>query len=193
MGEPVTISILGGSLGWTRNILWNILSARLRLTSGSAWEGNILRRGWRLGVRLGLNGSNMARVDCTRRLPLERVVQQFRIFRRRVWITSVSDQPDFYGSEFVWMRSTLWNDQNLFMTTLKIRISPKNTSVFWRTGLWYQLLVGETTGGGFETLGGDKTHCFISRNKKLTILKSLQYTPSLFLLCFSLLSPHIIA
>jgi len=26
-------------------------------------------------------------------------------------------------------------------------------------------LVGETTGGGFETLGGDKTHCFISRNK----------------------------
>jgi hypothetical protein len=43
------------------------------------------------------------------------------------------------------------------------------------------LLVGETTGGGFETLGGDKTHCFISRNKKLTILKSLQYTPSLSL------------
>jgi len=25
--------------------------------------------------------------------------------------------------------------------------------------------VGETTGGGFETLGGDKTHYFISRNK----------------------------
>jgi hypothetical protein len=25
------------------------------------------------------------------------------------------------------------------------------------------LLVGETTCGGFETLGGDKTHCFISR------------------------------
>jgi hypothetical protein len=34
--------------------------------------------------------------------------------------------------------------------------------------------VGETTCGGFETLGGDKTHCFISRTKaykytKLTI------------------------
>jgi hypothetical protein len=27
------------------------------------------------------------------------------------------------------------------------------------------VLVGETTCGGFETLGGDKTHCFISRNK----------------------------
>jgi hypothetical protein len=25
--------------------------------------------------------------------------------------------------------------------------------------------VGETTGGGFETLGGDKTHSFISRTK----------------------------
>jgi len=25
--------------------------------------------------------------------------------------------------------------------------------------------VGETTGGGFETLGGDKIHCFISRTK----------------------------
>jgi hypothetical protein len=27
------------------------------------------------------------------------------------------------------------------------------------------VLVGETTGGGFETLRGDKTHCFISRTK----------------------------
>jgi hypothetical protein len=26
-------------------------------------------------------------------------------------------------------------------------------------------VVGETTGGGFETLGGDKTHCFISRTQ----------------------------
>ena len=27
------------------------------------------------------------------------------------------------------------------------------------------LLVGETTGGGFETLGGDKTQSFISRTE----------------------------
>jgi len=33
--------------------------------------------------------------------------------------------------------------------------------------------VGETTGGGFETLGGDKTHCFISRNKSLIQLEKL--------------------
>jgi len=32
------------------------------------------------------------------------------------------------------MRSTRWNDQNLFITTLKIRISPKNTSVFLTNG-----------------------------------------------------------
>ena len=40
---------------------------------------------------------------------------------------------------------------------------------------------GKTTGGGFKTLGGDITHCFISTNKKLTIMKNLQYTPSLSL------------
>jgi hypothetical protein len=28
-----------------------------------------------------------------------------------------------------------------------------------------RVLVGETICGGFETLGGDKTHCFISRTK----------------------------
>jgi hypothetical protein len=44
--------------------------------------------------------------------------------------------------------------------------------------------VGETTGGGFETLGGDKTHCFISRNKKLTILKSLTIHALSFSLSF---------
>ena len=48
-----------------------------------------------------------------------------RIFRRRVWITTVSDQADSCDSEFVLMSSTLWNDQNLFLTTLKIRIYPK--------------------------------------------------------------------
>ena len=35
------------------------------------------------------------------------------------------------------------------------------------------LLVGETTGGGFETLGRDKTHCFISRTKSLQQLEKL--------------------
>ena len=43
------------------------------------------------------------------------------------------------------------------------------------------LLVGGATGGGFETLRGDKTHCFISINPKLTITQNSQYTPSLSL------------
>jgi hypothetical protein len=32
------------------------------------------------------------------------------------------------------------------------------------------VLVGETTGGGFETLGGDKTHCFITRTQAYNYL-----------------------
>ena len=118
--------------GWTGNILWNILSARLRLTSGSAWKGNILgnilRRCWRLGLRLGsarLNGSIYGARGRHSSSTSGRVVKQSRIFRWRVWSTSVSDQVDFCASEFVWMSSTRWNDQNLFLTTLKIRISPK--------------------------------------------------------------------
>jgi hypothetical protein len=42
-----------------------------------------------------------------------------------VCATFVSDQVDFCASEFVWMTSTWWNDQNLFLTTLKIQISLK--------------------------------------------------------------------
>ena len=42
-----------------------------------------------------------------------------------MWATPDSDEADFLGSEFVLMSSTLWNDQNLFWTTLKIRIYPK--------------------------------------------------------------------
>jgi len=191
----------GGSLGWTGNILWNILSARLRLIAAR------LEKGIFSGIFCGSAG----RLDCgSARLGSKariwrawtslvfflwrawvRLGYSHRIFRRRVWLTPASDWADFCGSKFVLMSFTRWNDKNLFMTTLKIQISPKNTSVFWRTGLWYQLLVGETTGGGFETLGGDKTHCFISRNKKLTNTKSLiQYTPSLFLSSVSLYSLH---
>jgi hypothetical protein len=46
--------------------------------------------------------------------------------------------------------------------------------------------VGQTTGGGFETLGGDKTQSFISTTQAYNNLKSLQYTPSLFLSSVSL-------
>ena len=46
---------------------------------------------------------------------------------------------------------------------------------------YLNMLVGGATGGGFETLRGDKTHCFISINPKLTITQKTQYTPSLSL------------
>jgi hypothetical protein len=52
------------------------------------------------------------------------------------------------------------------------------------------LLVGETTGGGFETLRGDKTHCFISRTKAYKH-KKLNTRPLSFSLVFlSTLSTH---
>jgi len=51
------------------------------------------------------------------------------------------------------------------------------------------VLVGETTGGGFEILRGYKTHCFISIIKSLQRLnKSFEYTPSLFLSSVSFFS-----
>jgi hypothetical protein len=43
--------------------------------------------------------------------------------------------------------------------------------------------VGETTGGGFETLRGDKTHCFISRTKAYKY-KKLNTRPLSFSLVF---------
>jgi len=53
------------------------------------------------------------------------------------------------------------------------------------------MLVGETTGGGFETLRGDKTHGFISTIKGLLRLnKSSIHTPSLFLSSVSFISFH---
>ena len=43
------------------------------------------------------------------------------------------------------------------------------------------MLVGGATGGGFETLRGDKTHCFITQNRNLTITHKTHNTHPLFL------------
>jgi hypothetical protein len=48
----------------------------------------------------------------------------------------------------------------------------------------FRLLVGKTTGGGFETLGGDKTHCFISRTRSLQQLEKLTIHTLSFSLSF---------
>jgi len=56
-----------------------------------------------------------------------------------------------------------------------------NRNITWSDSMLF-LLVEETTGGGFETLGGDKTHGFISTIKSLQKLnKSSIHTLSLFL------------
>ena len=49
------------------------------------------------------------------------------------------------------MSSTRWNDQHLFLTTLKIRISPKTLLFSDERGSDTNLLVGETTSGGSDT------------------------------------------
>jgi hypothetical protein len=49
------------------------------------------------------------------------------------------------------------------------------------------VLVGETTGGGFQTLGGDKTHCFITNTKSLQTQKAYNTRP-LFLFSLSSVS-----
>jgi hypothetical protein len=88
----------------------------------------------RLGLGLRLGAARLKRLDIWRAWTAlvfnlwrawMRLGKQCRIFRRRVWATSVSDEADSCVSEFVWMSSTRWNDQNLFWTTLKIRPSPK--------------------------------------------------------------------
>ena len=85
-----------------------------------------------------------------------------------MWVTSVSDEADSCGSEFVWMRSTLWNDQNLFLTTLKIQIYPK-TLLFSDergsdTNCWWEepLVVALKHSEGIK-------HNVLLQNPKLTI------------------------
>jgi len=125
---------------------------------------------------IGLNGSNMASVDGTRLQPLgasdargqtvqnlqvARVV--YRSLRSRWFLRQWVHLDEIYTVE--WSKLVFDNFENSDIS--------QNTSVFWRTGLWYQLLVGETTCDGFETLGGDKTHCFISRTNSLQQLVKL--------------------
>jgi len=97
--------------------------------------GNILQRGWRRDLQLGwarldigLNGSiwrAWTKLVFNLWSAWVRLGYSYRSYRWRVWITSGSDEAEFCTSEFLWMRYTLCNDQNLFWKTLKIRISPK--------------------------------------------------------------------
>ena len=183
--------------GWTGNILGNIRSARLRLESGSARCGGQLGWTWlETRLELGLNGSarlNMARVDGTHRLPLTRVVAR-GLQSPDLQAARVSHRGFRSGcSLHQWGRMeelyTVEGSKLVFDNFENSGIS-QNTSVFWRTGLWYQLLVGETTCDGFETHRGDKTHSFISKTSlQITKTYNLNTHPLFSLLCFSLLFP----
>ena len=85
-----------------------------------------------------------------------------------MWATPDSDEADFLGSEFVLMSSTLWNDQNLFLTTLKIRIYPKTLLFSDERGsdsnCWWEkpLVVALKHSEGIK-------HTVLLQNPKLTI------------------------
>jgi hypothetical protein len=112
----------GGSLGLNREY-----SAEYSICSAVAKD----RLGWS-GWRLGWISAYAARIWLAWTTLVfflwsawVRLGYSYITFRRRVWATSVSDEADSCVSEFVWMSYTRWNDQNLFLTTLKIRLSLK--------------------------------------------------------------------
>ncbi|XP_061948178.1 2-alkenal reductase (NADP(+)-dependent)-like [Populus nigra] len=76
----------------------------------------------------------MARVWITRLQPLERVGDSAESSGGACGLPPSPIKLSFCTREFVWMRSTLWNDQNWFLTTLKIRISPKTLLFFNERG-----------------------------------------------------------
>ena len=131
MGEPVQKPILydGRFAGLNREYSGEYSFGALGLGNGSARRGvpRGLRLGWTRRKRLGSARIWRAWTSVVVHLwhAWDARGLLCRIFRRRVWLTAVSDQADSCGSEFVLMSSTLWNDQNLFLTTLKIRIYPK--------------------------------------------------------------------
>ena len=134
-----------------------------------------------LGLRLGVHGS--ARREYGAR------VAQSSSTSGRVWDTSVSDEADSCGSEFVLMSSTLWNDQNLFLTTLKIQIYPK-TLLFSDergsdTNCWWEepLVVALKHSEGIK-------HKVLLQNPKLTINTKLTTIHALSLYSVSLSFLH---
>ena len=168
----------GGSLGLNRE--YSIGSAASRLHFAAAWLDYRLRGSARRGYG--------ARVDHSSSTSGARG-RQCWIFRRRVWDNSISDQADFCAREFVWMRSTLWNDQKWFLTTLKIRISPK-TLLFSDergsdTNCWWEepLVVVLQHSKGIK-------HTVLFQEQKLTTIKQKLWIHTLF---FSLVFLSIIS
>ena len=138
----------------------------------------------------------MARVWLSRLLPLGASAAcglQYLSFRRRLLDTAGSDEDDFCTSEFVWMNYTLWSDQNVFLTTLKIRVYPK-TLMFsdkrgFDTNCWWEkpLVVA------LEYLEGIKHPILFQNNKLIKYKQNTLNTHPLFLSSVSFFYfPHLI-
>ena len=104
-----------------------------------------------------------------RRCPTQKVAliwydECFLRYSNKTMFSTMEREPNY----------TLWNTQNVAVDAdfNRILVDTIGTAV---------LLVGGATGGGFETLRGDKTHCFITQIRNLTITQNSQYTPSLSL------------
>jgi len=113
------------SLGLNRGYSRYILSMRL---NGLAWLNNLATR-----LIASLSQLDFAQLWC----PCGLVVfflwacgRYWQIFRRCMWDSASFDEDDFCIIEFLVMNPTLWNDQNLCLTTLKIQVYLKNSYVF---------------------------------------------------------------
>jgi len=80
-----------------------------------------------LGSASGLAWRRLRRLDAAQ---ICAHVDQSSSSLGRVWATSCSDEADFCTNDFVWVTPTLWNDQKVFLTTLKKRMYPNNASIF---------------------------------------------------------------
>jgi len=149
----MTISSSGSWILANRHCRWirNATNNREPVLLGWKWVRNGLNRSgnrfWTSGGSLGLKQEyfgeyslGSARVWLSCLLPRgasDARGIQWQTFKQCVWDTSCSDYAKFCISEFVWMNSTWWNDQKVFLATLKNQVYPKNSSVFWRTELRY--------------------------------------------------------
>ena len=91
------------------------------------------------------------------------------------------EPPSFLG------RQTVRQATNADLFLEKV---PVHNKLWQRQMICLIMLVGEITGGGFETHKGDKTHGFITKTSlQMTKTYNLNTHPLFSLLCFSLLFP----
>ena len=160
---------MGGSLGWTGNILGNIRGIFLRRAGQSG-----TRLGWtRLEARLGLGVNGAAWLKYGARARQSSSTSSARGLRVVVCAESSGGACGLPRSPvkliLTAVSSSWWAlhygmIKTCFWQLWKFRYTPKLFCFLTNEAL-IQLLVGGTTGGGFETLRGDKTQSFITQTE----------------------------